>query len=161
MSSSDRIVLGVNIAASVAYLGLVVPPLLASANVTAKIAPPANVDGWEGIRLFADRLVTEVRSKKVAVVVFVEPRKYNNWSYTDCHRRVSLETAAGLSVRAAGVDVQVVAQRTVAAGLGYRTLSSMDESLPGRIALGPIVHWADRAIAFAAALHVASQVGPE
>jgi hypothetical protein len=125
-----------------------------------KLVPPTNLGKWEQLEQFGSRFVAEARALNAASIVFVEPRRYNSWSYGDAEARVSLQVAATLALVRESIDVRTIAQRTVAKGLGFKKLSSMDAGLPARLGIDvdAVVHWQHRAIAIAAAVHAAREL---
>jgi hypothetical protein len=156
--SKDVTILGVNIAAGVAYLGLATRSGELLPDACPKISPSENATEWVSLREFGERLLAEAKANGVAEVVFVEPRhRPSGWPYAQAHARSSLYTAAGLSLDSAGIAARAISQRTVAAGFECTGEKNLDKSLPGLLDLSPkkVVHWKERSIALAAALHVA------
>jgi hypothetical protein len=160
VSAVDRpeAVLGVNVAAGVAYLALVERLATLKLDGTAKLPTPTNPDAWEQLRLFGDRLVAEARAHHVVCVVFAEPRKYNAWKYYEAFSRASLQVAGSLALHAARVEVLEVAQRTAATTLGLK-LGELDDGLAETLGIDAdaVVHWKHRVPAVAVAVHAARE----
>jgi hypothetical protein len=147
-------VLGVNLAAGVAYLGLVSRAGVIIPDEPRKVEPASNVDEWTELHRFGERVLTEARARHAVAVVFVEPQKFNNWKYYDAHKRGSLQTAVGLALRPTSIRMISMAQMTVAAAFGCKGTKELHGKLPEILGLKPndVVHWKDRSLAFAAAL---------
>jgi hypothetical protein len=160
--SKDAAILGVNIAAGVAYLGLATRSGELLPDVCTKIVPPANATEWMVLRQFGERMLAEAKAHGATEVVFVEPRyRRRGWPYSQAHTRASLYTAAGLSLASAMIIARSISQKSIAAGFDCKTEKEMDKSLAGLLDLSPkqVVHWKERSIAMAAALHVARKAG--
>lgn len=152
--------MGVNIAARVAYLGVVARPLAPLVDNFLKVPPPANVDEWERLKQFGQDIAVAARACKAISVVFAEPRRANQWAYSDAADRVSLQTAAALALRAEGMEVVLVHAKTAASGLGFKgEISSMDEGLAALLGITPskVKHWNERRPAFAVAAAIARE----
>jgi hypothetical protein len=160
MSEHRDSVMGVNLAAGVAYLGLVARPDRILSTESVKVSPPANLDEWSQLHQFGERILVEARARGATTVVFVEPGKYGGWKYWDAHRRGALETAVGLACRTTNVRVVTLAQKTIAAAFGCKGSGELDGKLPAVLSLQPrdVLHWNQRGIAFAAALCQARKV---
>jgi hypothetical protein len=155
---TETAILGINIAAGVAYLGLVVRPRQMRLDTCAKIVPAANAGEWVALRDFGQRLVAEATAHCVTEVVFVEPRRRpRGWPYEEAHTRAALHTAAGLALDSAGIAARSISQKTIASGFRCKGEKTMDAKLPELLGLSPesVVHWKERRIAIAAAIHVA------
>jgi hypothetical protein len=145
-------VLGVNLAAGVAYLGLVDSAGVPLADACQKVVPPTNVDEWARLRGFGQSLAEEVRAHNVVAVVFAETKKYQQWAYREAHARATLYAAAGLALRE--VRVEEIPQATSWAALGFSNCEERDKGLASMLSVRAkdVVHWRDRLPAFAAAL---------
>jgi hypothetical protein len=152
-------VLGVNIAAGIAYLALVKVPETVELDRTAKLAPATNVEEWTQLKQFAMRVVEEARAAGAVRVVFAEPRRYNAWKYYEAFTRASLQVSASLALHDAGISVSALAQRTACATLDL-DLGELDVQLAKALKINPrdVSHWKERAPAVAVALHVARGV---
>lgn len=155
-------VLGVNIAAGVAYLVLVRRPAAIDPSATTKISPPENADHWSALSAFGDRLVAEARAHAVACVVVADPKKYDQWSYNNARTRIEMATAGALALRSATVEVEVLSQRTAAASLGLKFNKDLESALSSTFLPAglKVVHWKDRAPALLVALSVAKRLWP-
>jgi hypothetical protein len=156
-------VLGVNLAAGVAYLGLVGRPDRVMPKESVKILPPTNMDEWSVLHEFGQRMLAEARVRHVETIAFVEPGMYGGWKYWDAHRRGALETAVGLACRPTGVRVVTLPQKTIAAAFGCKGARELGGKLAAVLDLEPadVLHWDKRGIALAAALCRARKTWPQ
>lgn len=158
MADSGQGILGINLFAGVAYLGLVAASERPLPEESVKIVPPTHTDEWTGLQGFGDRLLAEAQAKNVRAVVFVEPAKFGGWKYYEAHHRGSLQTAVGLTFLASKIppriEVLSLAQKTIAASFGYVSSRQLEPDLREVLGLtsSEILHWKQRGIAFAAAL---------
>lgn len=120
-------ILGVHVAAGVAYLALVESPERVTFGATDQLALAENTDEWTGLRQFGERVVVEAQRLQVTEVALAGPRMYSRRP-TDVARRAAMEVAAGLALCAAAIPIRTVAQRTVAAALGLK-LGELDDAL--------------------------------
>ncbi len=156
----DGAVVGINIAAGVAYVAVVDgdgnPALERS---TAKIVPASNVDAWTALTQFGTRIVAEVRGAGSTCVGFADPKRYNQWAYSEAFQRASLHVAAGISLAGMGVNAVSVAHKTFASTLNIKSLKTLDVELAERLSIDPasVTHWKNRAPALAVALHLAAR----
>jgi hypothetical protein len=153
-------VMGVNLAAGVAYLGTVARPCEPVFDPPNKVEPPRNVDEWERLKQFGQQFVVAARACNAVCVAFAETRKARDWVYSAAVERVSLQTAAALALRDAGLEVVVVNARTTASTLGFKgQFAEMDEALADLLHIDPgtVKHWKERIPAFATAAAIARE----
>lgn len=155
-------VLGVNLAAGVAYLGVVASPNIVVWDRHLKVIPSTNVDDWERLRLFGESVVAEAGACGAVRVAFAGPQKFT-WSYKHAFERMSLHTAAGLALRAGGFAVVDVTQRRACSVLGFGIkLKEMESGLAAKLGVdaAKVTHWRERRTAFAVAATIAHELWP-
>lgn len=151
-----RRVLGINVAANVAYLAAVEWPSVVILNITPKIEPPNNEeDDWDQLRIFGDRVVQEAKAVGAGAVVFAQTRRPSQWTYGQAYSRVSLIVAAGLALNAAQIDARIVSQKSAAVTLGIKYGKQLEAELAAKLDIRPgdVVHWKQRGAGLAVALH--------
>ncbi|HEY4395642.1 MAG TPA: hypothetical protein VGP64_16340 [Polyangia bacterium] len=157
-------VMGVNVAARVAFLGVVGRPCIPIlGDEFTKVVPPTNVDEWERLGQFGQQVVVTARGCKAVCVAFTEPRRANQWAYSDAHERASLQTAAALALRAEGIEVLRYHPKTAASALGFNAhIREMDEGFAGllKIKASEVTYWSERLPAFEVAAAVAMEKWP-
>src|SRR5687768_12099460 len=98
-------VVGMNLAAGVAYLAVVIPPNELRLDLSDRIVVPGNDESWAALRQFSARLVAEVRRQGASIVGIGKPVQTADWSYEKAFTRARLEVAAGLALDEAGVEL--------------------------------------------------------
>ena len=154
-------VLGVNLAAGIAYLAIVDRPLVADIMHVEKVVPPTNVDEWDRLLQFGQQMVVAARACDAVRVVFAEPRRANQWAYSDASDRGALQTAAALALRADGREIAVLHPKSAASALGFgNSISAMDEGIAGilKLDVSTVKHWDKRHPAFSVAAAVAKRI---
>lgn len=158
MAVAGRI-LGVHVAASVAYLALVERPSAPHLSDPVKVATaPGLVDGVL-LKDFGDRFYQEVRRVSAEVVVLAHTKKYGGWSYADAFARASLEATILLVLASSPVKCCVLKQDRAAKTLGFKRNKGI-ESLAATIEHEGTLHWKERAPALLVALACAQGAGP-
>lgn len=151
-------ILGVNIAAGVAYLVLIRRPGAPSFEAPIKFPLSANADDFGALLKLGERFAAEARAHNVVCVAFAEPKKYQGWGYRAAYARAAPQIAAGLALRSIDVELRVVPQITAASSLGAK-LGTLEDVLAARFPESEsVVHWADRVPALSVGLHVADEL---
>jgi hypothetical protein len=159
MASPSESILGINLKAGTAFLGVVERPGSPVTQAFIKLEPPANVDPWDRLQQFGERVVAEARACGAVCVAFAEPR-LGTWAYSDAVERVSLQTAGALALRKAGIEVLLVHPKTAASKLGFAgKIKAMDEGVAETLSLdaAAVSHWDSRRPAFEVAASVARE----
>jgi hypothetical protein len=151
-------VMGVSVAAGVAYLSIVDAPDELVLNLTPKIEPPAyEPDDWNQLRIFGARMVEEAKAVGATVVVFAETRKASQWVYSQAHSRASLIVTAGLALHHARIEARIISQRSAANFLDVEFGEALGAELAAKRGIRPrdVVYWKERAPGAAVALYYA------
>ena len=153
-------VLGVNVAAGVAYLSVVERPDVLILDTTPKIKPPNNVpDDWKQLQVFGARVVEEAKAVRAGLVVFAQTGKSNQWVYSQAYTRASLVVVAGIALSDAGIEARIVPQQTAAAFLGVKFGKLLEKQLAAKLGIPrrDVIHWKERSAGLAVALYVARE----
>jgi hypothetical protein len=146
-----RRVVGVHLAAGVAYLAVIECPDRPLVDDPAeRLIPAQNLAGAEQLADFASRIDQELRRIAPIVVGVLHPKLYGNWTYRDAFRRVSLEAAIMLSANGLGIAYEQVKRD---AALKALQIPGKDESrwAAERLGITPPRYWNERSWAFIAA----------
>jgi hypothetical protein len=157
-----RRILGVHLAAGVAYLALVDGPdgRFAPDKSVEKIEPSDSLVDGTRLNDFSDRFVQLVRNLSVHVVAVAHPRMYGGWAYTDAFERVSLEATIMLGLKSVGVEYRSVKQSVEVArqaGIAQPDSKAITRGLDAVVARSSVKHWAERSPALLVALAVAKE----
>lgn len=148
-------VLGVNLAAGVAYLALVEPPQALKLDEVVKVVPAESLAGVVRLQDFGDRFVQQARGVAATHVVVAEPRpRPSPWSYADAHARVELETTILLLATKAGIASATMKQTEAAKAVGVSELKEVSSTLK-KLVSEKVKHWEDRVPALLVALATA------
>lgn len=160
MEKSGRL-LGVNIAAGVAYLALVNEAAVPDLDDAIKMVPAKGLTGATRLKDFADRFLQELRRLDVKTVAIAHTRRPMQWKYTDAFERVSIEAAIMLTAETAGIRCISVKQDKEAADLvGISKPEQAEEELADALGLkGYVKHWKNRAVALMVAVAAAKGAG--
>jgi len=151
-------VLGVNIAAGIAYLALVEAPdklLLAEPE---KMAPSDALADATRLKDFGDRFAQEVRRLGVQLVAVAHPRPRpsGGWKYDEAFERVAMEVTMMLSLKAAGIGYVSAQQHKAAKVVGVSEPAEAANELLRLVGDKP-KYWDKRSIALMVALAAASE----
>jgi hypothetical protein len=151
-------VLGVNIAAGVAYLALIERPDIPMMIEAVKMAPSDALVDATRLKEFGDRFAQEVRRLEVGLVAVAHPRPRpsGGWKYGDAFERVAMEVTIMLSLKSAGIEYRCVQQHAAAKATGVSKPGEAHEELAGRVT-GKPTHWDKRAVALMVALAAAGR----
>ena len=144
-------VLGVHVAANVAYLALVERPDAPHLADPVKIAPATGLVDGVLLKDFGDRFVQEVRRVDAEVVVLAHTKKYGGWSYADAFARASLEATVLLVLASSQVKCCVMKQDRATKTLGFVRNKGI-ETLAAIVEHVGTLHWKERAPALLVAL---------
>jgi hypothetical protein len=104
-----------------------------------------------------------LRGRRPQQVVVLHTRSYQNWAYNDAFKRASLEAAVMVAARVEDISYELITQERTARHLGLPATwraGDLKSAAAGLIEERP-AYWADRALAYAAAVTAAASRGGE
>ncbi len=146
--------LGVNIAAGVAYLGVVnCPSELLISDEVESMALAKNLGPAEMVDDLRKRFREELRRLRPLAVGVVHPRLYSGWKYRDAYTRVTIETAIMVAAVEEQIHFASIKQDKIAGVVKAPVGATFAALAAKRLGLQKVPSgWNNRALAFGAAL---------